>query len=180
MNNPISKPSTQYNLNIMNSQKNNSIGKPLTQSNNSIGKPLTQNNNPNRKPLTQTNLNRINSYDARQNLLLKHNFVFYGTIMAAIAAKNKLDFPPFGPRSDADKKFQNDKIKLLLQAIIEKTTSGTGYKTDYPLAEVGAVQGVAIASRAAASKVMGAQRFMSGWWSGEKKKGGSKKSYTKS
>lgn len=127
----------------------------------------------NRKPLTQNNLNKINSYDARQNLLLKHNFVFYGTIMAAIAAKNKLDFPPFGPKSESNRKFQNEKIKLLLQAIIEKTTSGTGYKTPYPLAEVGAYQGVAIAGRAAASKVMGTGR----WFSGT---GGTKKSYTKS
>ena len=92
------------------------------------------------KPNNIEDLKKFNSPKGREVLLLKHNSVFYQTILNTIAAKNKLDFPPLGPTSDESKEFQNEKIKYLLQAIMDKETSPIGDKVNYPLASTGIFQ----------------------------------------
>lgn len=114
-----------------------------------------------KKPLTIEDLNQIQTYEDRQNLLMMHNAVFYQTIMNTIAAKNKLDFPPTGPIYESSKNFQNKKIQLLLQAILEKTTSPAGLYTKYPLGNIGLLQASLSGARTIASKGMGIGRYFS-------------------
>ena len=61
----------------------------------------------------------------RQKLLNK-NSGFYSLIMLNVDAKNKLDYPPFGPKTPEKIAFQNKKLKCLFKAISEKITSETG------------------------------------------------------
>ena len=108
------------------------------------------------KPLNIDDLKKIKTYSRRQKLLLQDNAAFYQTIIATITTKNKVDFPITGPMRDKDKKFQDLKIKLLLQAIIEKKTSSTGIKVDYPLGSLGVIQSSVLGVRTSISKVFGA------------------------
>lgn len=97
-------------------------------------------------------------YNARQKLMLKHNAIFYQTIMNTIAAKNKLDFPPFGPTSEGNLQFQNEKLKILLYALLEKRTSPDGIELKYPLAQFGLGQAAFSGARTVASKTAGLMR----------------------
>lgn len=114
-----------------------------------------------KKPLTIEDLDQIQTYEDRQNLLMMHNSIFYQTIMNTIAAKNKLDFPPTGPIYEKSKIFQNKKIQLLLQAILEKNTSPSGLPTKYPLGNIGLLQSGISGARTIASKGMGIGRYFS-------------------
>lgn len=119
--------------------------------------------NLNKKPLTLQDLEIYFKqdeigYNARQKLLLKHNAVFYQTIMNTIASKNKVDFPPFGPTSENNLQFQNEKLKILLYAVIEKRTSPDGLELKYPLAQFGVGQAAVSGVRTVASKTAGLMR----------------------
>jgi hypothetical protein len=92
---------------------------------------------------------------------MMHNAVFYQTIMNTIAAKNKVDFPPTGPMYESSKNFQNKKIQLLLQAILEKNTSTSGLPTKYPLGNIGLLQSSISGARTIASKGMDIGRYFS-------------------
>jgi hypothetical protein len=133
-----------YPITAMNPNKSISVKSPIT-----------------KKPLTIEDLDKIQTYEDRQNLLMMHNAVFYQTIMNTIAAKNKLDFPPTGPIYDSSKSFQNKKIQLLLQAILEKNTSPSGLYTKYPLGNIGLLQSSISGARTIASKGMGIGRYFS-------------------
>jgi hypothetical protein len=123
--------------------------------------------NSNKKPLKLEDLQIYynqdeEGYNARQKLLLKHNALFYQTIMNTIAAKNKADFPPSGPTSENNLEFQNEKLKILLYAIIEKKTSPSGHELKYPLSQFGVGQAALSGARTVASKIMGVGRAMTG------------------
>lgn len=123
-----------------------------------------------KKPLTIADLDNIKSYKDRQNLLLMHNSVFYQTILNTIAFKNKADFPPTGPTSKDNIIFQDKKIKLLLQAIVEKETSATGIPMDNPLGSLGVLQAGVQGARTLASKAMGFGRLFTDKKGGKKNK----------
>lgn len=59
--------------------------------------------------------------EARKQLI-KDNLVFVALVLGAIGSKNKLDFPPVGPTSPDKIKYQDARIRLLLQAISEYNT----------------------------------------------------------
>jgi hypothetical protein len=123
--------------------------------------------NSNKKPLKLEDLQIYynqdeQGYNARQKLLLKHNALFYQTIMNTIAAKNKADFPLSGPTSENNLEFQNEKLKILLYAIIEKKTSPSGHELKYPLSQFGVGQAALSGARTVASKIMGVGRAMTG------------------
>jgi hypothetical protein len=123
-----------------------------------------------KKPITIADLDNIKSYEDRQNLLLMHNSVFYQTLLNTIALKNKVDFPPTGPRNPNDIQFQDKKIKLLLQAIFEKNTSATGKPMEYPLGSLGVFQAGVQGARTLASKVYGVGRLFTSKKGGKKNK----------
>lgn len=114
------------------------------------------------KPENYNKLMDFNTPSGKEVLLLKHNAVFYQTILNAIAAKNKADFFPLGPRTDESKKFQNEKIKFLLEAIINKKTLPSGAKVDYPLASISIFQASLQGARTVGSKVIGTARALMG------------------
>ena len=67
-----------------------------------------------------TNVNDLNykcSSPAGRQDLLTQNLVFYSTIMAAIAVKNKLDYPPSGPINQPSLQTQNNKLVQMLNSI---------------------------------------------------------------
>ena len=122
--------------------------------------------------------NNDDGYKSRQNLLLKHNAFFYQTIMNTIAAKNKADYPPTGPTSDNDLEFQNEKLQILLYAILEKKNSPTGKKLKYPLSQYGVGQATINGAKSLVSKAMGVGRTFSritGKQSPQPQQGGKKK-----
>jgi hypothetical protein len=123
-----------------------------------------------KKPITLADLDNIKSYEDRQNLLLMHNSIFYQTLLNTIALKNKADFPPVGPTSNNNIAFQDKKIKLLLQAIIEKNTSTTGKLMEYPLGSLGVYQASIQGARTIASKGMGFGRLFTSKKGGKKNK----------
>ena len=98
--------------------------------------PIQQNQNSYRPPLINqyqpintssspaqnrpTNINDLNykcSSPAGRQDLLTQNLVFYSTIMAAIAVKNKLDYPPTGPINQPSLQTQNNKLVQMLNSI---------------------------------------------------------------
>jgi len=67
-----------------------------------------------------TNVNDLNykcSSPAGRQDLLTQNLVFYSTIMAAVAVKNKLDYPPTGPINQPSLQTQNNKLVQMLNSI---------------------------------------------------------------
>jgi hypothetical protein len=68
---------------------------------------------------------------ARYELLREYNSAFYQTIINAIVAKNKFDLPKLRKATQEELKFQNEIIKILLQAIIEKES-----EKEFPLAQL--------------------------------------------
>ena len=107
------------------------------------------------RPKTIDDLNAKCATEEGKQSLLTQNLVFYNTIMGAIAAKNKLDYPPTGPVGEYNLKFQNAKLKCLLEAIASKNTSAFGLSTPYPLSSHGLTQQSALNARALTSKTLG-------------------------
>ena len=65
--------------------------------------------------------------------LLSQNAAFKQAIYTAIAAKNKADYPPLGPRDPIKRAFQQKKIECLLEAIKQTKNDGvTGNLTGNP------------------------------------------------
>ena len=56
--------------------------------------------------------------------VLDQNAAFYQAIIAAIYAKNKADYPPFGRMSDDEKTFHNTKLKYLIEAFMTLDLGG--------------------------------------------------------
>jgi len=107
------------------------------------------------RPKTIDDLNAKCATEEGKQSLLTQNLVFYNTIMGAIAAKNKLDYPPAGPVGEYNLKFQNARLKCLLEAIASKNTSAFGLSTPYPLASHGITQQSTLNARALTSKTLG-------------------------
>jgi len=89
---------------------------------------------------------------ANRQKLLNQNRGFYTWIMLNVAAKNKLDYPPFGPTDPTKKAFQDYKLKCLFKAILEKSTSETGALVDFPLGSHGIGQQYVAAARGLGSQ----------------------------
>jgi hypothetical protein len=89
---------------------------------------------------------------ANRQKLLNQNRGFYTWIMLNVAAKNKLDYPPFGPSDPNKKAFQDYKLKCLFKAISEKSTSETGALVDSPLGSHGVGQQYVAAARGLGSQ----------------------------
>ena len=81
--------------------------------------------------------------------------------MNTIATKNKADFPPAGPTSTDNLEFQNEKLKILLYAILEKKNSPTGKNMNYPLSQYGVGQATINGVKSLTSKAMGLGRTFS-------------------
>uniref|UniRef100_A0A6C0DP97 Uncharacterized protein n=1 Tax=viral metagenome TaxID=1070528 RepID=A0A6C0DP97_9ZZZZ len=96
--------------------------------------------------------NEKKNKDARQKLL-QDNLLFAAWVFAIIASKNKLDFPPLGPRSPDKVAYQDKRIRLILQAISEydKNAQGTT-PLQYTLGKWGAAQQAIMNVRTLASK----------------------------
>ena len=90
--------------------------------------------------------------EARQKLM-QDNLIFAALIFAAIGSKNKLDFPPAGPRSDDKIAYQDKRIRLILQAISEydKDAQGTSDLAN-TLGKWGVAQQAIMNTRTLASK----------------------------
>jgi hypothetical protein len=90
--------------------------------------------------------------EARQKLM-QDNLIFTALVFAAIGSKNKLDFPPAGPRSDDKIAYQDKRIRLILQAISEydKDAQGTS-PLENTLGKWGVVQQAIMNTRTLASK----------------------------
>jgi hypothetical protein len=90
--------------------------------------------------------------EARQKLM-QDNLIFAAVIFAAIGSKNKLDFPPAGPRSDDKIAYQDKRIRLILQAISEydKDAQGTSDLAN-TLGKWGVAQQAIMNTRTLASK----------------------------
>ena len=114
------------------------------------------------RPKTIDDLNAKCATEEGKQSLLTQNLVFYNTIMGAIAAKNKLDYPPAGPVGEYNLKFQNAKLKCLLEAIASKNTSAFGLSTPYPLSSHGITQQSTLNARALTSKTLGIFKWGSG------------------
>ncbi len=81
--------------------------------------PITNFNRLTGTPSDLQSLNQLSNDKSGRQQLLAQNAAFKQAITTAIAAKNKLDYPPAGPTNPDKKKFQDKKIKLLLQSIGE-------------------------------------------------------------
>ena len=71
----------------------------------------------------QESLKTIDGYSA----LLDQNPAFVQAIISAVVAKNKLDYPPFGPTDPQKQVFQTLKIEGLIQAIQKLYAGNSGY-----------------------------------------------------
>ena len=90
--------------------------------------------------------------EARQKLM-QDNLIFAAWVFAVIGSKNKLDFPPAGPRSDDKIAYQDKRIRLILQAISEydKDAQGTS-DLENTLGKWGVAQQAIMNTRTLASK----------------------------
>ena len=87
---------------------------------------------------------------------LHENFAFFTSIMAVVATKNKLDYAPFGPKSNESKKTQDYKLRALFKALSELDTTAFGIGKDddgWPLGGHGLAQQAALVSRTVGSKI---------------------------
>lgn len=90
--------------------------------------------------------------EARQKLM-QDNLYFVAVLFAAIGSKNKLDFPPAGPRSDDKIAYQDKRIRLILQAISEYDQNAQGTSPlEYTLGRWGLAQQLIMNARTLASK----------------------------
>ena len=71
----------------------------------------------------QEALKKVDGYGA----LLDQNPAFVQAIISAVVAKNKLDYPPFGPTDPQKQVFQTLKIEGLIQAIQKLYAVSSGY-----------------------------------------------------
>jgi hypothetical protein len=51
--------------------------------------------------------------------LLKANFAFFTGVMALVVTKNKLDYPPLGPKHATTQEIQEEKLRVLFKAMSE-------------------------------------------------------------
>ena len=100
--------------------------------------------------------------DGRQDLL-EENLAFVATITGAIAIKNKVDFPPAGPFTDDKVKYQDARIRYILQGISEYNMNETKHGKRYILGAWGAAHQTAMNVNAVASKSLRTGKALVDW-----------------
>uniref|UniRef100_A0A6C0H2C3 Uncharacterized protein n=1 Tax=viral metagenome TaxID=1070528 RepID=A0A6C0H2C3_9ZZZZ len=95
--------------------------------------------------------------------LLEENLAFVATITAAIAIKNKLDFPPAGPFTDDKVKYQDARIRYILQGISEYNMNEINDRKRYILGAWGAAHQTAMNVNALASKSLRTGKALADW-----------------
>ena len=95
--------------------------------------------------------------------LLEENLAFVATITGAIAIKNKLDFPPAGPFTDDKVKYQDARIRYILQGISEYNMNEIKHRKRYILGSWGAAHQTAMNANALASKSLRTGKALADW-----------------
>ena len=108
--------------------------------------------------------NQCNTPEGRRDLL-NENLAFVATITGAIAMKNKLDFPPLGPSTEDKIKYQDARIRYILQGISEYNIKmdETKLRERYILGAWGAAQQSAMNVNALASKSLRTGKALVDW-----------------
>lgn len=95
--------------------------------------------------------------------LLEENLAFVATITGAIAIKNKLDFPPAGPFTNDKIKYQDARIRYILQGVSEYNMNEINDRKRHILGAWGAAHQTAMNVNALASKSLRTGKALTDW-----------------